>query len=378
MADTAVLSGLDLTKWKKDFLREYVRDTGFKPYMGEEATNIIQTIGDLKSDGYTIRVPLLGRLQASGVSGSTALSGAEEALDQYYQDINWEYYRNAVKFSKKELNKSAPDLRAAARPLLKEWASEIVKYQLIQSFHKMSDGTVFSAATSTQRNTFAANNVDRILFGVTTSNYSATHATGLGTVDNTSDKLTTTQASLARFMARTARPMIRPFKTGTQGREYYVMFCHPLCFRDLKADSNMVSANRDARSREGNGMDSNPIFQDGDLIYDGIIFREIPEFYIARAGTAPNPDTHLTGVGASSIDVGVNFLCGQQAIGFVNKQLPMPTSLENKDYGFFEGFGIELAHGIDKLRWNNNSSGVSTSGLNKDLGVVTVYSAAVA
>lgn len=378
MADTTVLSGLDLTKWKKEFLREYVRDTGFKPYMGESAMDIIQTIGDLKSDGYTIRIPLVGRLQASGVAGSTALSGSEEALDQYYQDISWEYYRNAVKFSKKELNKSAPELRSVARPLLKEWAAELVKYQLITSFHKMSDGTAFSAAGSTARNTFATNNVDRILFGAVQSNYSATHATGLGNIDNTADKLTTTQASLARFMARNARPQIRPFKTGTQGREYYVMFCHPLCFRDLKADTVMVNANRDARAREGGGMDSNPLFQDGDLIYDGIIFREIPEFYRARQGTGTNPETHLAGLGAGSIDVGVNFLCGAQAIGFANKQMPMPTTLENKDYGFFEGFGIELAHGIDKLRWNNNSSGVASSGLNKDLGIVTVYSAAVA
>ena len=368
MADTTVLSGLELTKWKEDFLRETVRDTGFKAYMGESSSDIIQTIGDLKSSGYTIRVPLLGRLQATGVAGSTALSGAEEVFDQYYQDITWEYYRNAVKFSKKELEKSAVELRGAARPSLKEWVSELIKYQLITSFHKTSGTTAFSAATAAEKNTFAVNNVDRILFGATEANYSATHLTGLGTVDNTADKLTTGQASLARFMARNARPMIKPYKTGTQGREYYVMFCHPLCFRDLKQDTVMTAANRDARPRD---VDANPLFQDGDLVWDGIIFREIPEFYRARQGTGTNNDTHLTSVGASSINVGANFLCGAQAIGFVNKQMPLPTTLENKDYGFFEGHGVEVAHGIDKLRWNNGS------GLNKDNGIVTVYSAAV-
>ena len=96
MATTEVLSGLDLTKWRRDFVREYVRDSGFSTYMGDSPMDIIHVINDLKTDGYTIRVPLVGRLQGGGVQGNTALSGAEEALDQYYQDIAWEFHRNAV------------------------------------------------------------------------------------------------------------------------------------------------------------------------------------------------------------------------------------------------------------------------------------------
>ena len=372
MANTAVLSGLDLTKWQKMFWREYVRDSGFAPYMGSSPMDIIHVMNDLKTDGYTIRIPLVARLQATGVTGNASLGGNEEQLDQYYQDIVWEYYRNAISMTKKEKKKSAVDMMEAVRPLLKEWASELIKYQLIGCFHKTSGGTDFATSSTAEKNTFALNNVDRILFGAATANYSATHLTGLGTVDNSTDKLTTATASLARFMARTATPHIRPFKTGTGGREYYVMFCHPLCFRDLKTDTAMVNANRDARSREGSGMDSNPLFQDGDMIYDGIIFREIPEFYRARQGTGVNTDTHLASVGAGAIDVGANFLCGAQAIGLVNKQAPLPTTKNEDDYGFVDGSGIELAHGMNKLRWNNGS------GLNKDLGMVTVYCAAVA
>lgn len=372
MATTTVLSGLDLTKWQRSFWREYVRDSGFAPYMGNSPMDIIHVKNDLKTDGYTLRIPLVGRLQGSGVSGNTRLTGAEEQLDQYYQDVVWEYYRNAIELSKKERKKSAVDLEEVCRPLLKEWSSELIKYQIIDAFHKMSDGTKFSAASAAQRNTFSTNNVDRILYGVTRSNYSATHATGLGAVDSTNDKLSTTMASLAKFMAKTANPRIRPFKTGTQGREYFVMFCHPICFRDLKVDTAMVNANRDARSREGGGMDSNPLFQDGDMIYDGIIFREIPEFYMARQGNSTNPETHLTGVGAASIDVGANFLCGAQAIAMASKQAPLPTVKSEDDYNFFNGMGIELAHGIEKLRWGNGTN------LAKDVGMVTVYASAAA
>ena len=369
MATTATLSGLDLTKWRPKFITEYIRDSGFEPYMGDSEMDIIHVVNDLETSGYTIRIPLMGRLQGDGVSGNTSLSGAEEALDQYYQDIYWDFYRNAVTATKKERKKSFVDFMTAARPRLKEWSAEKIKYQIIDSFHKMSDGTKFSEASAGTRNTFAANNVDRILFGATQANYSATHATGLTAIDNTADKLSTSMASLARFMARQARPIIRPFKTGTQGREYYVMFCHPLGFRDLKQDSAMLAANRDARARD---VESNPIFQDGDLVYDGIIFREIPEFYQPRAGSTANPETTFSN---GTIVCGASFLCGAQAIGYVNKQMAMPTKKAEDDYGFVDGVGIEFAHGIDKLRWNNNATGPNNG---KDVGIVTVYHAAVA
>lgn len=377
MAETALLSGLDLTKWRKQFIREYIRDSGFEPYMGDSPTDIIHVANDLKGDGYTIRIPLVARLQGNGVSGNSRLSGQEERMDQYYQDISWEYYRNAIEISKKEREKSAVDLLEARRPLLKEWASELVKYQLIDAFHTVSSGATYANADSTARNAFLANNSDRVLFGKLKSNYSSgVMATALGTLDTTDDILSPAIGSLAKRMARTANPHIRPFKTGTQGREYYVMFCHPLAFKALKNNATIISNSQLARAREGSAMDNNPLFQDGDIIDDGIIYREIPEFWQARQGstssTNVNPNTHLVGVGASSADVGVNFLCGAQAVGMVNKQAATPITKKEDDYGFFDGVGIELAHGFSKLRWNNGT------GTNKDLGMLTVYTAIVA
>ena len=373
MASTTVLSGLDLTKWRKEFIREFVRDTGFEPYMGDSPMDIIHVVNDLKSDGYTIRVPLIARLQGNGVSGSTRLSGAEERLDQYYQDVTWEFYRNAIEVSKKEKEKSAVDLISVRRPLLKEWATELIKYQMIDCFHTMSGGLTYAASDATARNTFVTNNADRVLFGASKSNGSSNvMATALANVDNTSDKLSPDMITLAKRMARTANPHIRPFKTGTQGREFYVLFAHPLCFRDLKNNSTMAQANRDARER---GVETNPIFQDGDLIYDGVIIREIPEFYQARQGsttsTLVNTNTTLVDAGnGGTVDVGVNFLCGAQSIAMVNKQAAMPIAKKEDDYGFFDGVGIEMAHGFSKLRWNNGS------GTNKDLGMMTIYAAA--
>ncbi len=372
MANTTVLSGLDLTRWQEDFVREYVRDSGFAPYMGDSPTDIIHVINDLKSSGYTVRVPLVARMQGNGVSGNTRLGGSEESLDQYYQDVSWEFYRNGVEISKKEREKSAVDLLGVTKPLLREWAAELMKYQIIDQMHTMSDGTQYKDASAGTRNTFVTNNSDRILFGAAKSNASSgVMATALANIDSSADKLTPTVGSTAKRLAKTANPHIRPFKTGTQGREFYVMFCNPWCFRDLKANATIIANNQYARAREGDAMDKNPLFQDGDLIDDGIIYREIPEFYQARQGTGVNTNMHLASAGSSSIDVGVNVLVGAQALTVANKQMATPTEKTEDDYGFFRGIGIELAHGISKLRWNNGS------GTNKDLGMVTVYCSAV-
>ena len=369
MASTNVLAGLELIKWQSKFMREYIRDSGFDPYMGEGLDSIICVKNDLTSDGYTARFPLISRLKGAGVSGNTTLSGTEEALDQYFFDVTWEFYRHAITMTKKERDKSANDLLEITRPLLKEFASELIKYQIIDTFAKI-DGLKFTVASAGQRNTWLTNNADRVLFGNAKSNAASNvHATALATVDSTNDKLTTAVGSLAKRIAREASPHIRPYTNNTYGREYYVMFCHPYCFRDLKADPTMINANRDARARENEAMEKNPLFQDGDLIYDGIIYREIPEFKFNRAG-AVNAETHLVGVGTTGIDVGTNFLCGSQAIVFANHQLPEPTTKTETDYGFVIGKGIELAHGIEKARWANGLGTV------KDNGMVTVYCSA--
>lgn len=367
--ETTVLSGLELTKWQRDFMKSYVRESGFAPYMGTSEMDIIHVKNDLKTDGYTIRIPLLLDLQSEGVKGNERLSGNEEALDTYYFDVSWDYYRHGVETSKKEREKSAQNLLAAKRPLLRTWASEKIKYQIIENFHKM--GTVkFTDADSAARNAWLVANADRVLFGNALSNHSSgNHATSLGNIDTTNDKFSYKSVSLLKRRAKNAYPRIRPYKTGTQGREYFVLFMHPRSFRDASEDDKILAANKDARPRD---VSSNPIFQDGDLIYKGVIMREITELEVAKFSSDVNTETTLVDVGNGTTDVSVNFLCGCQALAYVNKEMPTPTAKSEDDYGFFKGVGIEMAHGIEKVQWANNPSG-HLGNIRKDFGMVTAY-----
>jgi len=383
MAETALSSALEKQVWSKDYLAEYVRESGFLPYMGRKKTSVICTMYELASEaGKTLNIPLITKLNAAGVRGSGVLDGKEEQLGNYNCAISVDWIRNAVKVPKSTSYKTEIDLLNAGRDMLKLWSADTLRADMIKYMAGPTvttssipavdivdtDGNVVvTGATAANYNTWSAANSDRILYGAATSNYSATHATGLGAVDSTNDKLTVAQISLAKRMAKNASPAIRPFRL-EDGREYFVMFVGARAFRDLKLDSNMTNANRDARSRENNGMDNNPLFQDGDLIIDGVIIRQIEEI-----STLITTSSIFAAAGASSIPVEPGFLCGQQAMGVVWGQEPMPITDMTADYKFRPGVAIEELRGIAKLHFGTGSSSAS-----KQQGIVTVYSSGVA
>jgi hypothetical protein len=91
-------------------------------------------------------------------------------------------------------------------------------------------------------------------------------------------------------------------------------------------------------------MKDNPIFQDGDLVWDGVIIRKVPEI-----------STFVTNTGRLLVRASVSgrvepvFLCGQQAATVAFGQMAKPTFRKEDDYGFITGTGIEMAYGMAKM-----------------------------
>lgn len=362
MANTTTPTALELQKWRRNFWREYVRESGFKDFMTNSPMAVIHTLMELTTGGKTVTIPLVGRLSGAGVSGSSTLAGNEEALGQYGHDITVAYRRNAVAIDKQNLQYSAADQLAVVRPLLKEWSMDKLRTDIITALHQV-DGVAYASATEAQKDAWLDDNTDRILFGSAVSNLDQTapaggatndHSGSLANIDSTNDKLTTAVGQLAKRRAKAADPHIRPFRVGDKGREYFIMFCNRFAFRDLKSD--MQTQNLDGRPRD---VEKNPVFQDGDLIDDGVIYREIPEIGV------------LSGVGASSIDVAPNFLCGAQAVGVAYGQMPKPTVKKEDDYGFVKGRGIEECLGVSKVQRVDGST-------QYDHGIHTVYTSGAA
>lgn len=379
MAVSTIETNNKLIRFTEQINREFVRENMFSPYMSEGLTAIIRIRHELKAGGEDMNIPLVTRLAGVGVATGT-LVGNEEKIDNYGMRLRMEWARHAVVTTKAEQHKDSADIFGVAKPLLSDWGKELQRDELITALMALPtetlpsssggvrvNGIQYDLATAAQRNTWNADNSDRVLYGALTSNFNATHATALANVDTTADKFTATNLSLLKRVAKNANPRIRPFKTD-DGYEYFVAFAGTNPFRDLKI--SLETINKDARPREGNGVSKNPIFQDGDQIYDGVIIREVPEIssFVTSAWT-----TLLT-AGAASARVEPVFLCGQQAAVFGWGQMAKPTFRTENDYGFITGTGIEMAYGVAKMFKKHPNTGTVL----KQWGVATGFFASAA
>jgi N4-gp56 family major capsid protein len=328
--------------------------------------SMIQLRDDLtRKSGDTIVFATVRRLVGAGVTGNTVLEGNEEVLNARSLKVTVSAFRHAVAVSEWDEQKSVIDLRMAARDALLVWEKEKMRNDIIAALGAMTaSGDVsltYAAATAGQRNFWLASNTDRVLFGNAIANHvSGVMATSLGLVDNTADKLTAATLLLAKRRARLASPRIRPIRVNSD-EEWFVVFVPSLPFRDLMTDPVIIDSMKYAWER---GSD-NPLFTGGDIIYGGMIIREIPELPILHTG-----DT-----GGSTIDVGFSYLCGAQALGIAWAQRAKSTT-NVRDYDFFHGVGIQEIRGIAKMRFGTDATTDQTTPV--DAGIVTIVTAAVA
>ena len=337
MTISTVATANVVKQWDTDFYREYIRANRFARYQGTDSNAIIQLKEQLtKKPGDAITLSLVKALSGAGVSGNTKLEDAEEQLLNYGQQISIAAYRNGVAITEWEEQKTALSLRNAAKPVLKDWAMELNRSKTITAMGSViaNSGAIvpYASATSTQRDEFIASNADRVLFGAAKGNTKATFALSLAELDSTADKFSKEMVSLAKRMAKLADPIIRPVRVNDD-EEWYVAFADSLSFRDLKASLASTLASSEVRGK------NNPLYTDGDLVWDGVIIREVPE------------------IGALTTGVGQVFLCGAQAIGHVIGKR-WASSTEARDYGFVNGVAITGYFGTEKLVFNGKQNGM--------------------
>lgn len=355
--ETIINSGLEITRWRKNYFREYTRASRFAPYMGRGNDNIIVTMYELQNEaGKTIIVPFVGRLTGSGVSGSQVLEGNEEDLGSGNMPVSLDWRRNAVLVPKSTQYKTDIDLLDAARPALREWESELLRSDILREFGAITvnDATFstipYASASEAEKDAWLALNSDRVLFGAAVANNASNdHSASLANVDTTNDRATYALVTRLKRMAKAAR--ITPYQSDqAAGQEWFVLFAGTRAFRDLENDATITQIDREARQR---GL-TNPLFQGGDLLVRGVIIREEPEIDV------------LAGVGNGGSDVEPMYLAGAGALAIAWGQMPQ-SKTRLTDYDFRKGVGIEELLGVKKI----HEAGVQRS-------VVTAYVSAPA
>lgn len=364
MAQTYAQAGLTPQLWDDQFFTDYVRASRFKRYMGTDEAAMIQLKEDLtKKRGDSVTFALVNELVGNGVTGNGVLLGNEERLGSRSHKVSVDVLRHAVAVDDWDEQKSAIDLRNAAKVQLREWAQKKLRDAILSAFGQI-DGIAYATATGAQRNTWWANNADRVMAGSTTANYAgAVFATDIAKIGVT-DQLSPLSLSLLKRRAQAASPKIKPLYVKEMDQEWYVVFVGSGGWRDLTEDNpttNVLTlANRDSRAR---GVD-NPLFTGDSLVWDGMILREIPEI-------APLPDVS----GSAGARIEPVYLCGAQAAGIAWAQRTKSTT-NTTDYEFLHGVGVQEIRGIEKLRFGTVAGADTTTP--KDHGIATMFIAAAA
>jgi len=377
MADTTVPTALRVKQWDDNYFTEYIRGNRLARYMGTDENAIVQVKENLsKKAGDTIYFELVNRLQAPGKKNNQTLEGFEEDLSQRSFPLTINLYRHGVVIPEFEEQVTAISLRDAGKSVLMSWSMEHTRDKFLAALGSkdavaagagnvttgpgsgLGNTSAFQTTNATALGVWSTENKDRVLYGAANSNWSATFATALGNVDSTNDKLTSSAVSVMKRLAKNASPKIRPIKVNGD-EEWYVMFAGSEPFRDLKLDTNIIQSRQYALDR---GTD-NPLFTDGDIVWDGVIVREIPEL----------SQNKWLALGASSIDVGEVYLCGAQAMGYALAQR-WNTREQDRDYKTKHGIAVQQIYEVAKLQFGTGATDTTTP---KDAGVVTGFFSAV-
>lgn len=222
--------------WSKKIAREALRETMAMKFMGTSSNNMIQVFDDTsKGAGDRIRVPLRMQLSGRGVGETEALEGNEESLSVYYDDVLINDLAHAVRMKVTIDAQRVPfSVREEARLGIQDWYSDRIDQSIA---NQLTGNTAQSDTLYTGNNAAVApssgTGADRRWL-IRQQDDETDHSTeaSLSSSDTFSLKL----LDRAVAIAKTASPLIRPIKVGSQS--YYVAFLHPYQVRDMRTSTN--------------------------------------------------------------------------------------------------------------------------------------------
>jgi hypothetical protein len=364
MSMTSVPTNARVVKYQDKFFTQFIRGNKFAKYVGTSSGSPIQLVEDLtKGRGEKIKIYLVNKLNATRANGGIrtgyqTLKGYETPVNTRSNELTVGLSRFAVTIFESDKQFSAIDLVEARDDVLQDNAKEDFRDRIITALGSMSiDGTTHyayaDADETTIKDVWVANNSDRILFGAGVGSYTD-HSADISQLDTTNDIVNEANLKLWKDKAKNANPIIRPIRV-KEDEAWYIVWLPTKLFR--QAQTALAATNREAWVRAQG--DSNPLFTGGDLIYDGMIIKELEDIS-PLAGTP----------GASgTTSVAPGYLMGAQALGHAVAQRAKVIE-DSDDYGEVNGAGIKMLDQVAKLYFGSGASDTTTP---KQHGIVTGY-----
>lgn len=363
MADTRANANLTPEIWDDQFFTEYLTENRYSGEMGTNENSVIQIREDLsKKKGDRINFALVNKLTQDAVTGRATMEGNEEEIGTRSFELAVDKRRNAVRVAEIDEQFSAISLRNAAKFTLKDWAMKDTERLISRSLGMMGTIPMTTAAITADGGTvtdaWLVDNADRVWFGNNAYTAMTDLSVGLATLTagTAAERLTIDAIDQMKFMAMNrANPKIRPIRSEANGRYYYLLYAHPLAFRDLKADTALRQAQREVSVE----MENNRLFKGGDLLWNSVIIKEAHDLYDYST---------LTGLGDSSTVVPA-FLCGAQSVGVAYARR-WRSKTQEFDYGDKHGIETSAIYGVGKMVFG---SGAGDRDDLKDHGIVTGF-----
>lgn len=382
-----------LPKFRRRYMEETLGRNQFSAHIGPDDSNAIQTIVDNKDEGESIQFAFLRELDDNGVAGGMRQRGVEAVTKREKMVLKWEFQRNAIALKRSEEKKTIIELAPSVAPLMQKWSKRMLRNRIVDALRMVAPDKTFAtplytinaakvlpgfpalvqptnavAPASAETAAWLTNNQDRILFGLSDASFSslASLSVNLGNVTSPTDGGSLALIRKMHDKAKNANPFIEPLHWDDQDKTFYTAFVDTFTFRQLQAELQQI--NTDARPRE-TGWESNPVFTGGDLIYDGIIIKEIVDLKPLVLDTGVWRDRKETDSPAiKATAIGQMFLVGRQAVALGIAQEPKPIE-DTDDYGMIKGMGIEEALGVNKFQRQDLADATKLV----DFGMVTAF-----
>jgi hypothetical protein len=331
--------------WGNEVFQEYLRGNTLSFLMGSGQDAIIQIMDKSGEKGDTFKYHLRGKI-AGGVFGEGQLTGNEQPLNVYVDEVAVRMVRNAVRMDDWYISSENTrlDLAMEARTALSDWLKETIRDDILYALtgtpinaSQLANATVYPVARTTGRTN------QRALYGISAANYNATESTALGNIDAVNDKMTLETIRVARDLAMSGTNPIRPAKFSMLNgapSEGLVMLVNPRQARDLEQDATFRNT-RFWKTQDDNAGLFRGAFYKGSV--HGVDIFSVPEVPV------------LTGVGAGSIDVGQAVLLGAQAATAVYRQRPDFQVRKEDDYGNTWGLGVAEVRGEKRNVFNSTN-----------------------
>jgi N4-gp56 family major capsid protein len=329
--------------WSTLTMREALKDTLFKSFLGTDDRAIIQRQTDLeKNAGDQIKYDLLMQMTGAGVTGDNRMKDSEEALVYYQDSVVIDQLRNAHAFRRMSQQRTLHDLRSDAKRNLADWfAGKLDTY--------MFDYLCGNTTRSHAQTAVVADSDHYVLSGdVSSTGVIATDEASLGA----NDQITLADLDFCKEKAKTLTPPVRP--TSVNGKEMYVVVLHPYSITDLRLDignsayTDWPTIQMGAQKRG----DNNPIFTGAMGVYNNMIIYESTRIYSPVSNVRRNL---FLGAQAGTFAIGNAY--GRMEQKGVGKDNMMSWYEDTDDYGNEQGIAVGSIFGMKKTIFNSKDYG---------------------